>query len=218
MSTTFTPVWTDNVTVLAPYAVIKGEVYSVSTGLDLRGKFGGMLKVAIACGGSTAITAGGALYAKVYRTLNNGGATPLDAPLYFCGSQTAVGKALINGAVAAGVTSIAYDGAGGTAFAAENIICIWGTDSIPGASGAISANHGVEWLNLSKGAATPALFNIATKYDHHDNEVMALGSAWDVWLEGGATYLLVFDHLFDAAGEAMACAAYIQTYDSNLGT
>jgi hypothetical protein len=73
----------------------------------------------------------------------------------------------------------------------------------------------MEFLNLSKGAATPALFNVPTKYAHDDNEVMTLGSAWDVWLDGGSLYALVFDHLFDAAGEAMACAAYIQTYDSD---
>lgn len=218
MSSVITPNWTDNVTVLAPYAVIKGESYRVTTGLDLRTKFGAWLKLAIACGGSTAITAGGGLYAKIYRELNNDGANSMNGSLFFSGVQTAVGKALINGAVAAGVTSIAYDGAGGTAFAAENTVCIWGTDTIPAASGAVSVNHGMEFLNLSKGAATPCLFNTPTKYDHHDNEVITLASAWDIWLPGGSLYAIVFDHLFDAAGEAMACAAYLQTYDSNTGT
>ena len=218
MTTSLTPVWTDNVTVLAPYAVIKGESYRTVTGLDLRTKFGAQLFFSIACGGSTALTAGGALYAKVYRLLNNDGVTPHNGYIYAQISQTAVGKALINGAVSAGVVSIAYDGAGGTAFAAENTICIWGTDTIPTASGTISANHGVEWLNLSKGAATPALFNVPTKYDHHDNEVITLATSGQVWLDGGAAYAIVFDHLFDAAGEAMACSAYLQSYDSNLAT
>lgn len=218
MPSVLTPNWTDNVTVLAPYAVIKGESYRVLTGLDLRAKFGAWLKLAIACGGSTGLTAGGALYAKLYRVLANDAANQMNAALFFCGVHTAIGKALINGAVAAGVISIAYDGAGGTAFAAENIVCIWGTDTIPAASGAVSVNYGMEFLGLSKGAATPALFNTPAKYDHHDNEVITLGSAWDIWLPGGSAYALVFDHLFDAAGEAMACAAFLQSYDSNTGT
>jgi hypothetical protein len=222
MSNILTPVWTDNVTVLAPYAVIKGESHRIVTGLDLRAKFGAMLKIALACGGSTAITSGGGLYAKLYRTLNNDGVNPMNAALYFSGVQTAVGKALINNAsnYAAGIGSIAYDGAAGTAFAAENQLCLTGVVSIPVASGLIvpSENGGTEWLNLSKGATTPCLFNTPTKYLHLDNEFITLGSAWDVWLQGGAAYALVFDHLFDAAGEAMICAAYLQTYDSNLIT
>ena len=222
MSNLLTPVWTDNVTVLAPYAVIKGESYRTVMGLDLRTKFGGMLKINLACGGPTAITSGGGLYAKLYRTLNNDGVNHMNAALYFSGVQTAVGSALINNAAnyALGVSSIAYDGAAGTAFAAENQICLAGVVTVPTASGAIvpSTGGGTEWLNLSKGAATPCLFNTPTKYLHLDNEFLTLGSAWDIWLQGGATYALVFDHLFDAAGEAMICAAYLQTYDSNLVT
>jgi hypothetical protein len=212
------PSYTDNVTVLAPYAVIKGESYRVSgasvAGLDLRTKVGAWLKLAIACGGSTALTAGAALYAKIYRCLNADGVNQMNGSLFFNGVHTAIGKVLINGAVDAGVKSIAYDGAAGTAFAAENTVCIWGTDTIPVASGAVIANHGVEFLNLSKGAATPCLFNTPTKYDHHDNEVITLASAWDLWLPGGSVYSLVADHLFDAAGEAMICAAYLQSFDS----
>jgi hypothetical protein len=217
-----TPSWTDLVTVLAPYAVIKGESYRVLTGLDLRTKFGAMLKIALACGGPTALTAGGGLYAKLYRVLNNDGVNHMNAALYFSGVQNAVGSALINNAAnyAAGVSSIAYDGAGGTAFAAENQICLTGVVTVPTASGLItpSANGGTEWLNLSKGAATPALFNVPTKYLHLNNEFITLGSAWDIWLQGGSAYALVFDQLFDAAGEAMICAAYLQSYDSNSGT
>ena len=218
MSTVFTPNLTDNVTVLAPYAVIKGEAYRTTTGLDLRTKLGGMLYLAIACGGSTGLTAGSALNVRVYRCLNNDGVNPILGAPYAAYSQTVVGKALINGAVAAGVTSIAYDGAGGTAFAMDQQLCIWGTDTIPTASGAISVNHGVEWLKCGKGAATPVLFGTPTKVDHHDNEVITIGSAWCIPLEGMSAYAVEFDHLMDAAGEAMACAAYVQTFDSMTGT
>jgi hypothetical protein len=220
MSSILTPVWTDNVTVLDPYAVIKGESYRTTTGLDLRTKFGGWLKLSIACGGSTAITAGGGLYAKVYRAFNADAANPHNGVLFFSGYQTSVGKVLINygSNYSAGVSSIAYDTATGTAFAAENTVCLWGVTTIPIASGAISPNFGVEWLNLSKGAATPCLFNTPTKYQHNDNEFITLGSCWELWLPGGSLYAVVFDHLFDAAGEAMACAATIQTYDSNTGS
>jgi len=217
MSTVFTPTWTDNVTVLAPYAVIKSDSYRVVTGLDLRVKKGGMLKIGIACGGNTPLTAGGALYAKVYRTLNNDGANPMNGALHACLSQTVLGAALLSAAQNAGAVSMAYDGAVGTAFAAENIIFFWAVaTTVPAASGALNA--GAEFLQLSKGAATPMLFNTPSKYSHVDNELVSLGSAMDIWLPGGSAYALVVDHLFDALGDAMACAAYIQTYDSDLGT
>lgn len=219
MAAIYTPTWTDNVTVLAPYAVIKSASYRVVTGLDLRLKKGGMLKVGIACGGATALTAGGALYAKVYRCLNNDGANPMNGALWACLSQTALGAALLNNGAGynAGAVSMAYDGAVGTAFAAENIIFFWAVaTTVPGASGALNA--GAEFMQLSKGAATPMLFNTPSKYAHIDNELVTLGSAMDIWLPGGSAYALVVDHLFDAAGDAMACAAYIQTYDSDLGT
>jgi hypothetical protein len=209
------PAYTDNVTVLAPYAVIKGESYKTVNNLDLRVKVGANLKVAIACGGSTALTTNAALYAKIIRTINNDGANPMSF-LWWSQNQIAIGKALINNAAnyAAGVNSIAYDGAGGAAFAAENLLCLTGMVTIPVTSGAMTPNGGVEWINLSKGAATPAIFTTSTKYAHNDNEIITLGSAWDIWLPGGATYALIFDHLFDAAGDAMICAAYLQSFDT----
>ena len=218
MTTSLTPVWTDNVTVVAPYCLPNANYYRSTSGLDLRTKFGGVLHLSIASGGGTALTAGSALNAKVYRLLNNDGATPLGAYLYAQLSQTTVGKALVNNAgnYASGVVSIAYDGATGTAFAAENTLCFWGVTAIPG-QGAIGSGT-TEWLNLSKGATTPILLNCPTKYAHNDNEIITIGTSAQIWLEGGSTYAVVFDHLLDAAGEAMACAAYLQSYDSNLAT
>jgi hypothetical protein len=157
MSKVITPTWTDNVTVLAPYCLDETTSYRTTTGLDLRLKRGGILKLAVACGKSTALTAGSAFHVQVFRTLYADGISPILTPLYDF-QQTAVGIALINGAVAAGGVSIAFDGAAGTAFAADNIVCIWGVDAAP-AAGAIVPYHGVEWLKISKGAATPILFN-----------------------------------------------------------
>lgn len=210
-----TPIWTDNVTVLAPWAVIKGERKSVT--LDLRTKVGAELFYAIACGGSTGITSGGYLWAKVFRTINNTGVSPFSSYLWDSISQNTVGYALINNGsnYAAGVNSIAYDGAAGTAFASENTLCLTGVTTIPTSSGAISPNGGVEWLNLAKGATTPAIFSQLTKYLHNDNEFITLGTSRQIWLEGGSLYTIVFDHLFDAAGEAMICAASAQTYDKD---
>jgi hypothetical protein len=217
MSVVITPNWSDNVEVQAPYALIKGSTgfLKVTTGLDLRAKIGGWLKLAIACGSNAAFTG----YAKVYRVLNNDGENSMNGSLFFTGVQTTAGTVLINYAsnYGAGVNSVAYDTASGTAFAAENTICLWGVTTIPTANGLITPNYGVEWLNLSLGATTPCIFNTATKYAHNDNEFMALGSQWDVWLPGGSTYVVMFDHIADATGAAMACAAYIQTYDSNSG-
>jgi hypothetical protein len=209
---TITATWTDNVTV-ATWAIIKAETYRTVTGLDLRTKRGGWLKLAIAAGGTTALTASSALTVKVYRTLNNDGANSHNGTPYFQGDHTALGKALVNGAVSAGVTSIAYDGAAGTAFAQNNTVCIIGNDTLATATGAQTVNHGAEWLKISKGAATPITFTTPAKYDHHDNEIICLASAWEIWLEGGSAYALECDHLQDIASEAMLVNAMIQTYD-----
>jgi hypothetical protein len=175
-----------------------------------------MLKVAVACGKSTALTAGSAFNVKIFRAFNNDGVNPILTPILQF-THVPAGIALINGAVAAGVVSIAYDGAAGVAFAPDNVVCIWGLDAVP-ASGAIVPNHGVEWLKISAGATTPILFDTPTKVDHHDNEIIGLGSAWDVWLQGGSKYAITFENLLNVADNAMIFAAYIQTYDTDTGT
>ena len=211
---TAVPVWTE-ATVLAPYAVIKAESYRTLTNLDLRAKHEGVLKLLVAAGGTTALTASSALVARIMRTHSNDATSPAGGAVHFTGSHTRLGKALINNGsnYAAGVVSIAYDGAGGTAFAQDDILCLTGVTTIPTASGAISTPT-MEWRKLSKGAATPITFVNPTDYAHNDNEFIVAGSAWDIYLPGGATYALEIDHLQDIASEAMFVAAYIETLDS----
>jgi hypothetical protein len=210
---TLIPNWTDNITVLAPYALIANNTGYVrtTTGLDLRTKFGGWLKLAIAAGGNNTFTG----YAKVYRVFNNDGANSMNGSLFFSAYQTLYGMAVINnvGGYPAGTNSIAYDGASGYNFQLENTLCLWGVTSWPSSNGYIVPNYGVEWLNMSSGVTSPLIFNMATKYQHNDNEYITIGSQWDVWLPGGSKYAVVFDRA-NSGGQTCACAAYIQTYDS----
>jgi len=215
MATTFTPVWTDNVEVLAPYALIKGE--SVRATFDLRGKIGAFLKVGIGFGGSTDLTNG--VDVRLYRMLNNDGESIQFGAAYWS-QRTGLdpGVALVNNGsnYAAGSSSIAYDGGAGRAFVAGDTLCFWGETSIPVASGAI-ATPTVEFVKMGKGATTPFLLDTPTKYAHNDNEYVGLANTWEIWIPGGSTYALVFDYLDDAAGEAVCCAASMQTHDSDQG-
>lgn len=218
----FGPSWTDSVVVQAPYALIKtsGLIRS-TTGLDLRAKYGGFLKLAVGTGGATALTNG--VDAIVRRTLGNAAVSQhkYSAPYAAFRSRTAAGLRLLNNGAgyAAGSSSFAFDGATGTAHAVGDLLFFWGIDSgagIPTASGAITPNHGCEVLRCSSGTSTPFITDSPSLWDHHDNEYVGNADAWELWLPGGATYELIFDYGNNAAGEAVAVMADIQTYDKTI--
>lgn len=216
MSTSFTPVWTDNVEVCAPYALIKGESYRVT--FDLRNKIEARLQIGVGFGGSTDLTNG--VDVKLYRMLNNdGNSIQFGAPIQQFRTTIDPGVCLVNvgGTAAVGTSSIAYSSGTGRAFVAGDTLCFWGETTVPVVSGAI-ATPTVEFIRAGKAAATPFLLDTPTKYEHSDTEIIALANSWNVWLAGGSTYALVFDYLDDAAGEAVCCAASMQTHDSDVGT
>lgn len=217
MSSVVTSTWSDNVTVLAPWALITGESKRVTW--DLRAKRGGMLFLAIGFGGSTDLTVSPSVIIR--RVLNTDGA----APRYADGIRLSSGyldtayRLINNGAgYAIGATSIAFDGHAGKAAALEDKWFFWGVTAIPGASGAISPAQGCEVHRTSKGTATPLVIDSPLAYAHADNEYIGLAQSWSIPLQGGSLYEIIFDNGGTAAGEAIACMANGQTYDSDLVT
>jgi len=208
------PSWTDNVAVQAPYALIKGStgVVRTTTGLDLRAKYGGFLKIGLGFGGATDLTNG--VDVIVRATLNN------DGTAHQYGTASGSFRSGIDpcfrrltAEVAAGLKSFAFDGHAGATALAGDLQFFWGVTAIPSSSGAITPNHGCEILRVSSGVTTPFLTDSPSKYDHHDDEYVGLANSWDLWLPGRATYELIFDYGDDAAGEAVAVMADIQTFD-----
>jgi hypothetical protein len=211
------PFWTDYTAVQAPYALLKGGVpLRTTAGLDLRSKFGGMLKIAVGRYSTAALNVG--MDVIVRRTLSNDGAAhAYSAPLFSVMDGTAYNYQLINYAsnYAAGVQSIAFDTQAGS-FAHGDGLCFWGQTSIPGQAGALSFASGVnmEILRCSAGTATPLIPDAPTKFAHNDNEYFTLADSWEVWLPGGATYALVFDPgAVTTASGVFAVMADIQTFD-----
>lgn len=213
MSDAIRPSYSESV-VLAPWA-INGAGGLKSVTLDLRTKVGAFLKIGVGLSGSTNLTNGVDVLA--FRTLNNAAGAEYSAPYFSARSGNVVGARLINNAsgYTAGTNSFAYDGTGGTLFSIGDTLCFWGTATVPSAEGAITTN-GVEFLRCSKGTTTPLVTSTACTIAKVDNEVFCQGNTWDVWLEGGATYELVFDSGNNAAGGYVACKADAQIYDYDL--
>jgi hypothetical protein len=216
MATTFTQTWTDGSVVLAPYALIKAASHRVV--IDLRTKIEAHIQIGVGFGGSTDLTNG--VDVRLYRCLGNDAAAATQYATTIWQARTGLdpGVAKVNNGAGYDVAavSIAYDGGAGRAFVAGDKLCFWGETAIPEASGAI-ATPTVEFITAGKAAATPFLLDTGLKFAHADNEYIGLANTWAVWVSGGSTYALVFDYLDDAAGEAVCCAASMQTHDSDSG-
>lgn len=213
MATAMRPKWTDSIQVQAPYGLIKGS--TLRTTWDLREKVGASLFAGVGAGGSTSLTNG--VDFLVRRVLNNDSADPYySAPVFAAKSFAATHVRLINNAsgYSAGASSFAFDGAAGSAvFTVGDILAFWGLTTIPTSNGAISPANGAEFLRLAGGTTTPLLTDKGCRFAKIDNEVIGLASTWNVRLEGGSLYELVWDYVDDAAGEAVLCMADGQTYD-----
>ena len=221
MSQTFTPVWTDNVQVLAPYALIKGSVYEAPTALDLRAKNGAMAFIGIGMSYGANFTT--APKVRIYRALNNDGVSPVFTDFWTGQCDTAMWMCLINNGsnYTVGAQSFVTDGpVGATAKAVTDLSCFWSTiTTIPTASGAITpySAGGVEFLRLAGASSTLTYTDRVSKYPHYDNELVGKANAWQIWLPGGSTYKFVFDYYAEATSTAICCAVSVQTYDSNVG-
>lgn len=210
---TINPTWVDNVSVQAAYALGAGNKLVVTNNLDLRGEHGAYLFIGVGRSGSTALTNG--VDVRVRRLLNNGTGAPKycsDLVAFRSGINCGA-RAINNGAgYAAGDSSFAFDGTGGTAHAVGDMLCFWGVDAIPGADGLVSPANGAEFLRVSKGTTTPVVVDTGAGVAKIDNEIFCQADAWMAWLPGGSAYELVFDYGDDAAGGRVLCMAHLQKY------
>jgi hypothetical protein len=202
--------------VQAPYALIKGDDPLLKE-LDLTGKFGAAVQILVAGGGSTTLTTG--IVVRIRRKSTTLGAGNNPAPIWSNTSRTTFGLRLVNDGEGydAGVQSIAFDGSGGTSFALGDTLFFWGTDTIPVAGGLISAANGCEALTVAAGTSTPLRTVRPTKYAKIDNEAFNLCDCWEVSLDEGL-YEISWDYASQAAGEAVACAAWAHLTNSYVQT
>lgn len=212
MATVFKPHYTET-QILAPWAVARGDVKRVT--VDLRTCISGQLLVAIGTSGTTSMTNGPVV--RCVPTLNNDGASR------FYSAQAkpemvipiAMGQRLINygAGYAAGTTSIAFDGSGGTSFVVGDALFFWGVTSVPGSTGAISPANGCELLRVSKGTSTQVVVCTPCKYAKIDNEIFSQGYGVVYDLEGGYTWEATVDYGDDAAGDIIAAMMDLVSLD-----
>jgi len=204
---TTTPVWTDNVTLLARTTLAKGITSNTST-FDWRSKWGGFVFIRIGRGGTTALTAG--VNVLLRRTVNNGailnvgGATPSLVSQITAAVSAACAAAGNN----AGVTTLTSNAA--ITLAAGDLIYIDGTGG--------SGNHEICRVAVAVAAGTAIILDAPTKFAHNSvsDTIRNKADEWTVWLEGGSTYELVFDYGASTTGEAVMIEALAQTMDSVL--
>lgn len=210
---TVTPVWTDNVTVLAAQVLAPNNI--VRATLDLRTKAGAMVTAFVGRGGTGALSTGVRL--EVRRTLNNDALKFPGAPVIARLSQiaAAIVKQINYGAgYAAGSTALVLDGTGTPA--ADEDYFQWGTASDP--SGLSNGDSlGTTWECLrAKSFATATITVEATKRAVSDNYYLTNKcDQWTFWVPGGATYEVVYDYYDSGSPQNVAVGAYGQTYDSD---
>jgi len=208
MASTITPTWTDNVSVKTMASLARNAT-SRST-LDLRTKWGAYVFARIGRGGTTALSTGVIVMAK--RTINNDAVSHVSgAAASFIGSTTA---AISTTAAAAGnnagVSSLTV--ASTTSFVAGDIIFV---------AAASPAAADSEWCRVADiTSATVFLLDEPTRFAHNDvaHTVRNKSDLFTMWLEGGATYEIIFDYGDPAAGDAVTVQAFAQTLDSIAAT
>jgi len=210
MSKTTTPVYTDNVSVIA--AATLARLGTARGTIDLRTKYGAWLFFKIGRGGTTALTNG--IDILVRRVLNNDVATPggrhpagvqlaMAAPTTACNGNTTVAATS-----AAGQNEILT--AGVANFAAGDLICI--TDA---------AFTRLEWSRVSKltvAVGTGLTLSAPLQYTHTLAQADTVRNKADVlfplWIDGGSLWEVIFDYGDDAAGDNAIVQVLAQSFDS----
>jgi hypothetical protein len=215
MPVSLTPSASDLV-VQAPYALIKSD-NALRAELDLRNKFKADLQILVAGGGNTALTTG--VIVAVRRKSVTTGCGDIPAFEWSNTGRTTYGLRTINneGGYAAEAQSFAFDGSGGVSFALRDALFFWGVDTIPTVGGLINPANGCEGLTVSAGTSTPVRTVCQAKYAKIDNEFFAQADVWAVTLEEGL-YEVSWDYASQAAGEAVACMAWMRPTNSYVQT
>lgn len=209
MTTTITPVWTDNIAILAMTTLAKGSVSR--TTFDWSAKWGGFVFIRIGRGGTTALSSGIAVLLR--RLINGvaiehvGGAIPNVMSKIAAAISTTCAAAGNN----AGVTTLTV--ASSASFAAGDLILV---------SAAAPTAADTEWCRVADipAGGTTLLLDAPTKFAHNNvaHTVRNQADLWTVWLEGGSQYELIIDYGDPAAGDTATIEAWAQTMDSVLAT
>lgn len=205
MATTSTPSYSESnviaIATLARNATSRGT-------LDLRAKFGAWLLMQCGRTGTNALTTG--VIALVRRTLNNDGRRVPGAFAHYATGQAtaAISTTCAASGNNAGVTSLTV--AATTSFVVGDILLVEnGSDQ--------TASEFVRVARIT--SSTVFLLDAPTQFAHNSTShtVRNKADCYAVWLDGGATYEVVFDYGSQAAGDTVVIEATAQVHDS-VGT
>ncbi len=203
-----TPVWTDDVTVIAATDVPIGT--SLQGTLDARSLHGAKIFVRIGRGGTTILSNG---IAVLIRALLNNGAAGGEHPasviprrgLYAVAASTTVSVNSNSGQAVLTVASV-------VGFAADDIICIRDGDS------------GTDRLEFQRIGKVESPYTITLDrnlgFSHTAAQADTVRNKADVyppiWLPGGSLYEVIIDYLGQTTGDTIIAQVMAQTYDSEL--
>lgn len=202
-----TPVWTDNSSIKAITTLAKNA--TVRTTIDWRTKWGGYLFVRMGRGGTTALSVG--VNILVRRTINNAALENVAGGVQFVSQIAAAVSTTCTAAGTpnnAGVTSLTV--ASTTGFAVGDLVLIQDNATPTTAS---------EWVRVAQVTSATVLLLDAPTVSAHNNTAHTVrnkAEIFAIWLEGGATYELIYDYGASTTGEAITIEAWAQTLDSVL--
>lgn len=218
---TIGPEWGALADLIAPESLIKGSNTALSTKravLDLTASkcVGAELWLYVGRGGTTALTTG---VNVIVRPVDANSKHYTSAPIFSTVSQTAAAilKQINNGAgYAAGDSALVVDGTGTPAV--EDMVCIWGQTSIPGASGTACAT--AEWHRAAAGSANLYVLDEPLANAQADNVYISTkAEVWGpIWVPGGQRVSVTFDYSDDASGEAVCICARYRKYNDDLSS
>jgi hypothetical protein len=217
------PNWTDTgTTIISPQTLSIGNIKRAT--LDLSTSVGAYLYLGVAK--STAEAPAG-LYVEVRRTLN-AGAILAPGCAYFSTQMdtvTPVEMMVNNGAGYAAATSVFT--VDSVAVTIDDDLFFWGSATTAAhahdltSTGTALPNAEFARISTATGTVTSITIDSPSKYAHTDNEYITnKANLWQVWLQGGCTYEVIFDYLAQTGKGPLAIAAWSQTlnYYSQLNT
>lgn len=209
MSSVITPTTpTLNTTVLGITTIARGSQSRITSNLDLRTKYSGMLHVRFGRGGTAALSAGVDIY--VEPLLNNGARIQ---PVLLFPYKTAITAAASTTCSASGNTSgqNVLNVASITGISAGDIILIQDNSTPTTAS---------EWHRVSKTAAGVLTLceNLESAHANTGHTVRNQAEVLSWQLPGNQSYALVIDYGSQSTGDTITVESMIETWDSVTAT
>ena len=209
MSSTTTPVWTDNVSVVSAQVLARGS--TVRGTLDLRSKYGAYIFGKVGRGGTTGLTNGCNFIVR--RVLNNdtAAAGAIHPEGFNFLSQSA-------GAVSTTVNVDASTGATELKLASIASIAVGDYLCIQDSGGGVTR---LEWARVAKltvASGTGVTLDRGLHFAHTAAQADTVRTKADAfpafWIDGGSLWEVVFDYADDAAGDSVTVHCAAQTLDS----